>query len=78
MSAIAAEGMGIAGEASALIAPDSRAFAETITRFYRDKTAWYKLSDACLELVKDQNSLTHGRRILATALTRLGLKIPTA
>ncbi|MFT8675232.1 MAG: glycosyltransferase [Acetobacter sp.] len=73
MSAIAAEGMGIEGTAKALVADAPVSYVDIITRLYNNKSEWQQISDACLAIVEDQNSISHGRHIFETVLARLNL-----
>ncbi|MCB8879391.1 glycosyltransferase [Acidisoma cellulosilytica] len=75
MSTIAAEGMGIDGEAVALLADDPDQFARMVARLYQDPAKWLVLSDACLSLVQSQNSLDRGRAVLRAVLEKLNLPV---
>lgn len=75
MSPIAAEGMGIQGEAEALIARDSGAYVQIISSLYENGSRWNHLSDSCLEVVEAQNSIERGRRIFERVLTNLNLPV---
>jgi GT2 family glycosyltransferase len=72
LSPVAAEATGLVHEHSALIAESPEEWVDCITRLYRDKTLWMKLSKNSLELARTQYSFDGGIRTISKPLEYLG------
>ncbi len=70
---VAAEGMGLQHEQSAMIAATPVDFADAVIRAYRDQTLWERLSDNGLQLMRSQYSAEQGRERWLAMLTQLSM-----
>ena len=73
VTSIAAEGMHLVHEESAMIAPDPASFADAVVRLWTNKTLWERVSNKGRESVREHFSVESAHRRIDELLSFAGL-----
>jgi glycosyltransferase involved in cell wall biosynthesis len=76
LSPVAAEGLFYLSGAEAAIAETPREWADHVLAYYDDEALWSQCANAAREFARRNFSFGHGRRLMAQALERAGVRLP--